>query len=82
VGLCEPHEVQQDKCKVLCLGWGNPPYQYELRTLGLDEAKLPVTIGPLRPISNHIKFIRIYEPHTGPLSVAVTGGSVSLYRLV
>ncbi|PKU48497.1 hypothetical protein llap_1238 [Limosa lapponica baueri] len=30
VGLCELHEVQQAKYKVLHLGWDNPQYQYRL----------------------------------------------------
>lgn len=31
-GKWEPHEIQEHKCKALCLGKNNPRYKYTLET--------------------------------------------------
>jgi len=47
VGLCEPHDVQQAKSKVLHTSRGNPQYQYRLGDEGIQSSPSEKDLGVL-----------------------------------
>ncbi|GAB0181442.1 hypothetical protein GRJ2_000609500 [Grus japonensis] len=47
MGLCEPHEVQKAKCKVLHMDQGNPEYSYRLGREWIESSPEEKDLGVL-----------------------------------